>query len=167
MKFFAFQKALRMTSIIFCLSLGFLSYTQTLEIKPLGLRVLCENTEHIFNASKIHNLDPFVLTALIYNESRGIPNLESSAGACGLTQVIPKYVRGVSCRDLFEPKKSIYTGAKSLGYWLEFKNQSINKALQCYSTGFKCRYKSYAKRVLKISNKIKTTHNTIKRIFHE
>jgi soluble lytic murein transglycosylase-like protein len=153
--------------MIFCLSLGFLSYTQALEIKPLGLRTLCENTEHIFNASKIHKLDPFVLTALIYNESRGIPNLESSAGACGLTQVIPKYVRGVSCRDLFKPKKSIYVGAKSLSYWLELKNQSMHKALQCYSTGFKCSYKSYAKRILRISKKIKTAHNFIKRILHE
>lgn len=151
-----------MNSLLLCLTFNFLTISQSIDITESGLHTVCENAEHLIETSTEFNIDPFVYASLIYNESRWLPNLTSPVGACGLSQVMPKYIKGVNCNDLFVPKTSIYHGAKNLKYWVSYKNGSIKKALQCYATGYKCKYPSYAKRVLNLSKKLKNQYNQLK-----
>ena len=60
--------------------------------------IACENMETIVEASEQHAVDPAVMVSLIYVESRWKPTAVSSAGACGLTQVLPKYSAGTRGR---------------------------------------------------------------------
>ena len=99
-------------------------------------------------AAKKENIDPYILTSIIYTESRFRPNAVSSAGACGLTQVIPKYSVGkLTCKQLKNPKTSIYAGAASLNQWIKKRGKKKYKeALACYNAGNKCLKSSHGKR---------------------
>jgi soluble lytic murein transglycosylase-like protein len=148
---------------ILCMSFNFLSISNSIDINTQGLTTLCNNAEYLNKMYKDYQIDPFVYSSLIYYESRWQPNLKSNAGACGLSQVLHKYLKGISCKDLFDPKVSILYGAKSLSYWKKYKKNSIRKALKCYSTGYKCSYSSYSRRIIKLSKLIKHQYETIKK----
>ncbi len=47
---------------------------------------------------KIYHLDPALLAAVIYEESRFQPKIVSSAGAIGLMQLLPDTARGIAQR---------------------------------------------------------------------
>ena len=53
----------------------------------------CKHMDALVEASEKYDIDPVVLTALIHTESRWTPRAKSRTGACGLTQVIPKFTR--------------------------------------------------------------------------
>jgi len=152
---------------VLCLAFNFLSLNNQIDIKDSGIRNACKNSHHLATVSQEYNIDPFVYAALIYNESRWVPDLVSPAGACGLTQVLHKYVKP-TCNQLKEPETSIIYGAKSLSYWKKYKKGSMFKALNCYSSGYKCNNPAYSRRILKISKKLKKQYNIIKeRILYE
>lgn len=148
---------------LLCISFNFLSISNTIDIKEEGLQTLCNNAHHLNEIKNKYNIDPFIYASLIYYESRWQPKVRSHAGACGLSQVLHKYIKGVSCEDLFEPETALFHGAKNLAYWKKYKDGSISNALKCYSTGYKCSYSSYSKRILLLSKKIRNQYNQIKR----
>jgi len=134
--------------------------------------VMCENAITVVETSEQHALDPVVLTALIYVESRWISNVVSSSGACGLTQVLPQYSSGthrrfgkkLTCRELKNPTLSIQRGAHIFNYWLyTYARGNLRYALCGYNKGFRCKKKTkfrkvgmrYAQRVLKITRKLR------------
>ena len=131
----------------------------------------CKHTENLINYSKQFNVSPTVLTALIYYESRWKPNAVSHKGACGLTQVLPKYTgdkrigtRKLTCKQLKNPIVSIETGAKTLNHWISIYGKGRYKIGLCgYNVGYNCKGDNksksghaYANRILKMSKKIKT-----------
>ena len=157
------MKETMINSFILCISFNFLSISNSIDIKSSGLSTLCQNANYLNQIYEEYKIDPFIYSSLIYYESRWEPNLKSHAGACGLSQVLHKYVKGVSCKDLFDPKSSMLYGAKNLSYWKKYKKGSISKALKCYSTGYKCSYSSYSRRIIKLSKLIKNQYKIIKR----
>ena len=113
----------------------------------------CLNTPHVIEASKKYNIDPTTMAALIWVESRWSPTAVSWANACGLTQVLPRYVKE-TCKELKNPKTSIFAGARSLNKWMtKGRKKTIKEALACYNVGNRClkskRGARYSRLVLK------------------
>ena len=122
----------------------------------------CKHTPQIVSESKKHRFDPIVFVALIHVESNWLPHVVSYANACGLTQVIPKYSRGYTCKQLKTPKTSIKVGSRIFGYWLnKYSKGNYYTALCAYNAGFRCKGKRpnkwgmrYAKKVMKMATRI-------------
>lgn len=90
------------------------------------------------------NLDPLLLQALIRQESHFDPSAGSSAGALGLTQVIPPTAEDIAAaladddfeiELLFRPERSISYGAYYLGVQLESFADAPWIALAAYNGG--------------------------------
>jgi soluble lytic murein transglycosylase-like protein len=122
----------------------------------------CKHSRQVVEASSKYKLDPYLLTALIQVESNWKPHVVSPAGACGLTQVVHKYSK-YNCKQLKNPKISIWEGAKKLNYWIyKYGKGNLKIGLCGYNAGFRCKGRSaiksgltYAKKVVRISNRLK------------
>ena len=101
----------------------------------------CDQMEHVINAAQDLNFEPELLVSLIHYESRWTPGAISRGGACGLTQVIPRWTRPrKTCRQLMFAPISIYEGAKMLRRWTDrFGRGSVSKGLCGYNAGYSCR----------------------------
>jgi soluble lytic murein transglycosylase-like protein len=134
----------------------------------------CQHMAEVVKASSEFNVDPVVMTALIHVESRWNIDARSRSNACGLTQVLPKYTRKfyggrATCRDLFNPKLSIYKGADILGYYLRRYKRNYRKSLCAYNAGARgCRGKKldrgrrYARKIMKLTQKLRRKMKRIK-----
>ncbi|MEX0799680.1 MAG: lytic transglycosylase domain-containing protein [Dehalococcoidia bacterium] len=87
---------------------------------------------------------PLLMLALIRQESYFRPDAESSAGALGLTQVIPTTAEEIAGQlgeegfvnsDLFRPLVSLRFGGHYLGRQLEFLAGDVSAALAAYNGG--------------------------------
>jgi len=131
----------------------------------------CYHMHTVVETSKHNEIDPVILTALIFVESRWSPNAVSRSGACGLTQVIPHWSSGkkesfgkrLTCKQLFDPDTSIRRGAKIFAYWFHrYGKQRYKTALCGYNAGYRCKGNNpyprgiaYAKKVLRYAKKIR------------
>jgi soluble lytic murein transglycosylase len=77
-------------------------------------------TEYVRVHAQQHNLDPALVAAVIYQESRWRSAAKSSSGAIGLMQLTPETARGIAIRthgsafhtqDLYNPEINIRYGA--------------------------------------------------------
>jgi soluble lytic murein transglycosylase len=140
--------------------------------------IACRYMEHVVDEATKNQIDPAIMLALIYHESRWIPRAKSHAGACGLTQVIPKYtgsrqtrVPKLTCNDLFDPNTSITAGAMTLRHWIYSYGRGNTKVGLCgYNAGFRCKGKtphrsgmSYARTVLRTSERINRKVSELRR----
>jgi len=106
----------------------------------------CQYMPQIVKSSKKYKIKPEILVSLIFVESSFRRKAVSSKGACGLTQVMPKYtgkyspVRKYSCNQLKDPYTSIKAGAKILRWWIDYHggDLSLKHALCSYNAGFRC-----------------------------
>lgn len=85
-------------------------------------------------AARSWNVDPTLLSALIEQESNYNPQAKSSAGAVGLTQLMPDTAKGLGVTDLTDPMQQIYGGAKYLSEALN-ASKSPEEALLYYHGG--------------------------------
>ena len=119
----------------------------------------CTHMDTVVEVSEEYNLDPIILTALIHVESRWSPRAKSRSGACGLTQVIPKFSRKfgyVGCRMLKRrPKLAIRKGGQILNYWIKtYGKGDVLKGLCAYNAGYRCSGKNANKRGIAYAKKI-------------
>ncbi len=98
--------------------------------------------------ARIYHLDPALVAAVIYEESRFRPDTTSSAGAVGLMQLLPSTARGIAehtgggrfriPHDLYVPDLNIRYGCWYLAH-LEQKYRgrphSVDLALAAYNAG--------------------------------
>lgn len=143
-------------------------------------KTVCQNIEFLKEKTKEEGIRDSLMVALIYVESGWKKTVVSTAGACGLTQVLPKYTgkitRRYTCKQLKNPRTSIGAGVKILRWWINYhsKNQPrgrtytdeeiIKRSLCSYNAGFRCGAKQkpsrggmrYAKKVLSVEKKIKS-----------
>ena len=93
--------------------------------------------------AKHHDLDPALLAAVIYAESRFDPNARSTAGAVGLMQLLPDTAKGIALRtggtqfvvaDLRDPEINVRYGAWYLDH-LRHRYGDIETALAAYHAG--------------------------------
>lgn len=70
------------------------------------------------------NLDPALVLSVMAAESGGVHGLVSSAGACGLMQVIPRHYHELSASDICHSRVgNIYQGMYILRWALDFAEQ--------------------------------------------
>lgn len=100
--------------------------------------------ETINNFSKEYRLDPYLVTALIREESYFNPNAGSSAGAMGLMQLMPATASYIANRNninyrgkstLFNPQKNIELGCAYLDYAKEKLYENDMLAVASYNGG--------------------------------
>jgi soluble lytic murein transglycosylase len=84
------------------------------------LRYPLRYSEYVRVHAQRHGLDPALLAAVIYQESKFRPSAKSSSGAIGLMQLTPETARGIAIRthgdafhtnDLYNPEINIRYGA--------------------------------------------------------
>ena len=90
-----------------------------------------------------YRLDPALLAAVIYSESKFHPTARSSSGAVGLMQLLPDTAKGIAARtggsrfrvdDLYYPEINIRYGAWYLRHLLD-KYGDERLALAAYNAG--------------------------------
>jgi soluble lytic murein transglycosylase-like protein len=86
-------------------------------------------------AAAQYGINPAVLTGLIEQESGFDPNAVSSAGAEGLTQVMPENFAADGITNPFDPTQSIDGGAKQFSADLEQFGGNVTDALAAYNAG--------------------------------
>ena len=100
--------------------------------------------EHILRVhGRNHDLDPALLAAVVYVESRFDPNARSEAGAMGLMQLLPDTAKGIALRtgggnfavaDLEDPEINVRYGSWYLRHLLD-RYGRMNLALAAYHAG--------------------------------
>jgi soluble lytic murein transglycosylase-like protein len=92
--------------------------------------------ESLIDAAAARNgLDPAVLHGLIEQESGFDPSATSSAGASGLTQLMPGTASSLGVADPLNPAESIEGGARYLGQLMDQFGGSTEDALAAYNAG--------------------------------
>ena len=90
-----------------------------------------------------YRLDPALLAAVIYQESKFRADAKSSSGAIGLMQLLPDTAQGIADRtggsrfvvdDLYDPELNVRYGAWYLRHLLD-KYESEQLALAAYNAG--------------------------------
>ena len=101
--------------------------------------------EHIVSAhARNYELDPALLAAVIYAESRFDPDVESAAGAVGLMQLLPDTAKGIALRtggakfvlsDLRDPEINVRYGSWYLDHLRDRYDSDTRLALAAYHAG--------------------------------
>lgn len=136
---------------------------------PAAGQFACENLPHLIQESHNNNVDPALMVALIHHESRWKITAFSRAGACGLTQILPRYtgnprtgVPRLTCEQLYDPETSITMGARLVSFWVQTHGRGITSRGLCgYNAGYRCRGSSphragmyYARTVMRTASRI-------------
>jgi soluble lytic murein transglycosylase-like protein len=117
--------------------------------------MVCAQTDIITQHSAEYDVRPEIIVALIESESKWNSNAVSRSGACGLTQVIPRFTggratggRAYTCAQLRNPMVSIYAGISIFSYWLHnfghcqwghCGRRNYELGLCGYNAGYTCR----------------------------
>lgn len=149
----------------------------TLGMSSAQNRAVCDYMPTIIEETNKRDIDPILFTSLIFHESAFRPRVVSSAGACGLTQVLPQYSK-YTCEQLKRPKIAIKAGVAALDYWLQRTEGKLDNALCGYNAGNVCVSKPDSKRarivkknysysIIELANKIKlSTYEKFYEDFH-
>ena len=86
-------------------------------------------------AAQRNGIDPSILHGLIQQESGFDPGSQSSAGAQGLTQLMPGTASSMGVSNPLDPAESIEGGARYLGQLLKQFGGNTTDALAAYNAG--------------------------------
>ena len=89
----------------------------------------------IEQASERYGIDPAVLHGLIQQESGFDPSAQSSAGASGLTQLMPGTASSMGVSNPLNPTESIEGGARYLSQLMSQFGGNTEDALAAYNAG--------------------------------
>jgi soluble lytic murein transglycosylase-like protein len=89
----------------------------------------------IFRAGKEYGVDPRLLHAVIWQESKYKVKARSGAGAQGLMQMIPATARRFGCADVNDPASNVQAGTRYLRFLLKRFNGNVSLALAGYNAG--------------------------------
>ena len=140
----------------------------------------CENMQTVVEVAEENNIPVEILNSLIFTESSWSPKAVSKSGACGLTQVMPKYTGGkatggvkYTCKQLTSnPKLAIEVGAKVYRYWLtnyarcrtsQCRNYQHKVALCGYNAGYRCKGDAPNKQGMGYANVVLSRARKLKR----
>ena len=139
---------MRRLGFLFLLALvlaGFGAYV--LETEPRWyqrLRYPLRYEEFIRAHARNYRLEPQLLAAVIYQESKFDADARSPSGAVGLMQLLPETGQGIADRtggsqwtpdDLLNPELNIRYGSWYLRHLLDKYDDDVNKALAAYNGG--------------------------------
>ena len=98
---------------------------------------------HVLELSKIYNIDPVLVLAVIIQESNGKNSVRSHKGATGLMQLMPATARYLKVKNIHDPYDNIDGGIR---YLLECKTSfaNLDLVLAAYNAGIP-RVKQYGR----------------------
>ena len=85
--------------------------------------------------SAVYGIDPYLIMAVIRQESGGYAKAVSSAGAEGLMQLMPQTAADLGVTDPFNPQQNVRGGIAYLAYLLHLFNGNVAWALAGYNAG--------------------------------
>lgn len=147
--------------------------------KRLSSKERIELASIINDQSRLHDLDPLLVIALIHVESTFNTHAQSHKGAKGLMQLLPDTARYINKKsdkglpansNLFDPATNIALGTAYMEYLLNKTNGNLEYALAAYNMGpanmFRAKRenrvpKAYSNKVLKEYAKLQKAVNTI------
>lgn len=97
--------------------------------------VPAEYVPYFLEAGRLYNIDPNLLAAQAFKESRFNPRAVSRIGAEGIMQLKPKTARSLGVTDSFNPRQNILGGAKYLRKQLDRFKGDLTMALAAYNAG--------------------------------
>lgn len=83
--------------------------------------------------SREFGVDPDLVSAILYTESRGDPNTISPRGALGLMQITPATARHLGIEDILDPEENIRAGVKYISGLIRKYDEP--SALLAYNAG--------------------------------
>ncbi len=89
----------------------------------------------IFRVGEREGVDPRLLHAVIWQESKYKPKAESHAGAQGMMQLMPATAKRFKCDDRLNPEENIEAGTKYLRWLLKRFDGNVTLALAGYNAG--------------------------------
>jgi len=107
-----------------------------------------------------YSIDPFLMMAIIQEESSYQRMARSRVGALGLTQVMPNVHRARlrSGENLTDPTVSIRVGTQVLHEYILLEKGNIPRALQRYNGSLKDSRQRYARHILAEKHKLEALH---------
>jgi soluble lytic murein transglycosylase len=139
------MKTLKVTGFIVLVGLAIMVVAQNGQSEYWNkLNYPLEYKEDIKAVANKYDLDPFLICAMIYTESKFDPSSISQAGAIGLMQVMPETGRwaagkkgeNFSVENLNNPSVNVDVGTWYYKYLLDkYKDEKI--ALAAYNSGYK------------------------------
>ncbi|MDA8346072.1 MAG: transglycosylase SLT domain-containing protein [Thermaerobacter sp.] len=85
--------------------------------------------------SAVYGVDPYLIMAVIRQESGGNSKAVSSAGAVGLMQLMPQTAADLGVTDPLNPQQNVRGGIAYLAYLLKLFNGNVAWALAGYNAG--------------------------------
>ena len=99
-------------------------------------------------------VDPYLVAAIGWVESRWNPKIRSKTNDCGIMQINLKFSR-FTCKQLFDLRTNIKSSVRIIKYW---QNKHGKDCLCHYNSGNKCyrRSRNYAKKVARARRQLWT-----------
>lgn len=94
-----------------------------------------EYARHVRRAARRWRLEPELIVAVAYTESRLNPTAVSPKGALGVMQLMPSTARLMAVHDPFDPRQNIDGGARWLRMMLDRFQGDVDLALAAYNAG--------------------------------
>jgi len=107
----------------------------TAAYQPTSAPASGEYAALIEQAAQRNGVEPALLQGLIQQESGFDPNAQSSAGAAGLTQLMPGTASSMGVANPLDPAESIEGGARYLGQLRRQFGGNTTDALAAYNAG--------------------------------
>jgi len=89
----------------------------------------------ITDAAKTYGVDPNLVAAMAFRESRFNATAVSSRGAQGIMQLMPNTARALGVRNSFDARDNVFGGTKYLASLLHRFNGNVDLTLAAYNAG--------------------------------
>ncbi len=106
-----------------------------LNAQSFPIAVPAQLAEIINEAAKQFRVDPNLIAAMAFRESRFDAFAVSRRGAQGIMQLMPRTARALGVRDSFDPRQNVFGGTKYLRELLDRFDGNIDLALAGYNAG--------------------------------
>lgn len=102
---------------------------------PVPRTIPSELAPMIAEASRVHGVDPRLVAAIARRESAWKGRAVSTAGACGLMQLMPATARFLGISDIFDVRQNIAGGTRYLRSLLDAFHGDLDLTLAAYNAG--------------------------------
>ena len=166
--------------LILALAAGAVAVFETQPAWYLRLRYPLHYEAIVVGHARNYRLEPALLAAVIYQESRFDSSAESGSGAVGLMQLTPATAKGIALRtggsrfelaDLYDPEINVRYGSWYLRHLVDRYGGDLAKALAAYNGGqgnvdrgvIFDETRIYVRKVLEIRDIYRTAYPTLDR----